>query len=118
MQLKTTSPSKASKPKKTKKPSVKYESIFTKDLNTCHITGSKKPEADIHIHHIFNGANKKYSEQYHFLVPLRADWHDMASYGIHFNKELDLKYRRACQEYWLKNYGTQEEFIKIFGRWW
>ena len=101
------------------KPKYKYESIFTNDLSKCVITGATKESgADIHVHHIFGAANKANSEKYHFLIPLRADWHDMADYGIHFNRELDLKTKRYCQEYWLKHYGTKEEFIKVFGKWW
>lgn len=115
---------KASAPKsKTKqaayKPKYKYWSIFTKNLDVCVITGARKDEyTDIHVHHIFGAANKANSEKYGFLIPLRADWHDMADYGIHFNRELELKWKRKCQEYWLENYGTKEEFIKEFSMWW
>lgn len=109
-----------SKPKsKAYKPKYPYKSIFTDDLKTCIITGSRKDDGfDIHVHHIFGAANKANSEKYHFLIPLRADWHDMANYGIHFNRELDLKYKRMCQDYWLEHYGTKEEFISVFGMWW
>lgn len=101
------------------KPKYKYESIFTDDLTKCFITGDTKASgAAIHVHHIFSGSNKTNSEKYHFLIPLRADWHDMASYGIHFNRELELKIKRMCQDYWLIHYGTKEEFIAIFGKWW
>lgn len=112
---------KPSKPKqKAYKPKYPYASIFTDDLKTCYITGSTKDTADIHIHHVFGGAsnNKANSEKYHFLIPLRADWHDMADYGIHFNRELDLKIKRYCQDYWLEHYGTKEEFIAVFSKWW
>ena len=27
-------------------------------------------------------------------------------------------WRRKCQDYWLKHYGTREEFINVFGKWW
>lgn len=101
------------------KPKYKYFSIFTDDLTMCYISGSTKDSgADIHIHHIFGAANKHASEKYGFIVPLRADWHDMADYGVHFDRELDLRFRRKCQEYWLEHYGTKEEFILIFGKWW
>lgn len=99
------------------KPKYPYKSIFTDDLKTCFITGFNKDTADIHIHHIFGGANKVNSEKYHFLIPLRADWHDTSDYGIHFNKELNLKIKRYCQDYWLDHYGTKEEFIAVFGKW-
>lgn len=101
--------------RKPQTPKNKQWSIFTSDLNTCHITGSTDR---IHVHHIFGAANKSNSEKYGFLVPLRKDWHNMADYGIHFNKELNYKYKRACQEYWLAHYGTKEEFIEVFGKWW
>ena len=109
--------------KKAYKPKVKlqnrshYFSIFTTDLSECYITHSKKPDADIHIHHIFGASNKANSEEYGYLVPLRADWHDMADYGVHFNKELDLKFKRACEGDWLNKGMTREEFIKTFGKW-
>ena len=101
------------------KPKYAYSSIFTNDLTICVITGALKSSgADIHIHHIFGASNKANSERYGFLIPLRADWHDMADYGIHFNKALDLKYKHLCQEYWLKHIGTKDDFIQVFGRWW
>ena len=111
-------PKKAIK-QKAYKPVCAYWSIFTTDLDRCYITGSTKSEADIHIHHVFGAANKHNSERRGFIVPLRADWHDMADYGVHGkNKELDLKLKRACQEYYLEHYGTKEEFIAEFGKWW
>lgn len=101
------------------RPQFKIFSIFTDDLDTCYITGdSKAAGADIHVHHIFGAARKAASEKYGFTVPLRADWHDLASYSIHQDRELDLQYKRACEEYWLANIGTKEEFINEFGKWW
>lgn len=101
------------------RPKFKYFSIFTDDLDTCYITGDTKARgADIHIHHIFGAARKAASEKYGFTVPLRADWHDLASYSVHQDRALDLEFKRACEEYWLNHYGTQEEFIQVFGKWW
>jgi hypothetical protein len=101
------------------RPKYKYFSIFTDDLGQCYITGdTKEAGADVHIHHIFNAANKSNSEKYIVIVPLRADWHDMASYGSHFDREFDVRMRRKCQDYWLEHYGTKEEFISVFGKWW
>lgn len=100
------------KPVKSKE---QYKSFLTNDLYHCYITGDGE---NVHIHHIFGASNKTNSEIYGFIVPLRADWHNMADYGIHFNRELELKFKRLCQEYWLQNYGTKEEFIKLFGKWW
>ena len=111
-----------SKPKvsnKAYKPSYEYFSVFTDDLNTCLITGdSKEAGAAIEIHHIFNAANKKASEKYGFIMPIRADWHTLASYSIHQDMRLNIYWKLKCQEYWLEHYGTQEEFVQIFGKWW
>ncbi len=111
-------PLKAKRQYKTKRKSENLKaktSILTNDMNKCFLTGSTN---NIHIHHVFGAANRKNSEKYGFLVPLRADWHNMADYGVHFNKDLDLILKRLCQDYWLQNYGTQKDFINVFGRWW
>ena len=96
-------------------PKNKLFSILAPDFHKCYICGDVN---NIHIHHIFGAANKANSEKYGFLVPLRADWHNMSDYGVHFNKELDLKLKRKCQDYWLEHIGTKEDFIATFGKWW
>ena len=111
------------KPKSTSpkayRPKYKYFSIFTEDLNTCYMSNDTKASgADIHVHHVFGAANKASSEKYGFIIPLRADWHDMTDYGIHFDRDFDLRIKRECQEYWLAHYGNKEEFINVFGKWW
>ena len=92
----------------------KLFSVLTNDLEHCYITGS----TNVAIHHIFGAANRKISEKYGFIVPLRPDWHNMSNYGVHFNRELDLKLKCACEKWWLENGRTKEEFISIFGKWW
>ena len=48
---------------------------------------------------------------------LRADWHNMSDYGVHFNKELDLKLKRIAQKRWQEYYHkTKEDFIKKYGK--
>lgn len=101
------------------KPKYKYFSVFTDDLDTCIITGQKKSEyVSVEIHHIFGAANKANSEYYGFIIPLVPEWHELASYSIHQDRNLELYWRRKCQDYWLKHYGTREEFINVFGKWW
>ena len=110
----TTKPKARSKPRRAI-PRSRYYSVFTSDLKQCYISHDTN---SVHIHHIFGASNKIHSEQYGFLIPLRADWHDMSDYGVHFNKVLDLKLKRMCEDYWLSHYGTKDEFIKTFGMWW
>lgn len=91
---------------------AKLYSVFTKDLYTCYLTKSNIT----HRHHIFGGANKARSEKYGFIIPLRPDLHNMSNQGVHFNKDLDLKFKRMAQEYYEEHFGTRKQFIKEFGR--
>ena len=80
----------------------------------CYITQST---SGLHKHHIFGSANRKKSEKYGLWVWLRADWHNMSDYGVHFNKELSYRIKREAQAAAMQKYGwTKEQFIAIFGR--
>lgn len=78
----------------------------------CYITGSTE---DLHKHHIYPGSRRNASEKWGCWVWLRADWHNMSDYGVHFNKELDLRLKRECQEEFERRY-DHDTFMKIFGR--
>lgn len=92
----------------------KLFSVLTDDLEHCFITGS----TEIAIHHVFGAANRKFSEHYGFVLPLRPDWHNTANYGVHFNRDLDLKFKGMAQTYFESHYGNRQAFIKIFGKSW
>lgn len=87
------------------------KSVFTDDLEHCYLCG--KPRE--HLHEIIYGKNRINSIKYNFVLPLCAN-HHTGKDGIHFNKELDLYYKRLCQIYFENNIGNRKEFIKIFGR--
>ena len=86
-------------------------SILQTEKN-CYITGATY---NLHEHHIFEGKNRKTSEKHGFKVWLRADWHNMADYGVHFSKELDLHLKRTCQEKFEEMH-TRAEFMALIGR--
>ena len=90
----------------------KLYSVLTDDLEHCYITGSNT----IAIHHVFGGPDRKVSERYGFLVPLRPDWHNLSSYGVHQNRELDLRFKRLAQGYYEDHIGSREQFRQEFGR--
>jgi hypothetical protein len=90
----------------------KLFSVLTDNLEICVITQSP----NVAIHHVFGASNRKKSEIRGFLVPLRPDYHNMSNKGVHFNRELDLKFKRQAQEYYEQHYGTREEFIREFGK--
>ena len=48
-------------------------------------------------------------------VWLRADWHNMADYGVHFNKELDTWLKLEAQAAFEAKYGHQK-FMDVFGK--
>lgn len=78
----------------------------------CFITHSTD---NLHKHHIYAGSRRKISEKYGFTVYLRADWHNMASYGVHNDKSLDLHLKRLCQSKFEETHSRQE-FMKLIGK--
>lgn len=99
------------KSKKLTKLEKNRTSVFTDDLEHCYLCG--KPRG--HLHEIIYGKNRINSIKYNFVIPLCAN-HHTGKDGIHFNKDLDLYYKRLCQIYFENNIGNRIEFIKIFGR--
>lgn len=86
------------------------------DTKECFITHDTN---NLHYHHIFGGnGNRKLSDKYGLTVWLRADWHNMANYGVHFNRDLDLKLKQLAQAKWEEKFGSREEFRKTFGKSW
>ena len=83
-------------------------SVFTDDLEHC-ITCKRKKE---HLHEIFFGINRQKSMQYNFVIPLCYKCHA----EMHRNYDWQDYWHVKGQEYWEKNIGTREEFIKVFGR--
>lgn len=92
----------------------KLKSVFTDNMDCCIYTGSYIVER----HHIFGGANRKLSEKYGFVVPLRPDYHPN---GVHFNPkngDIDTQLKQAAQRYYEENIGTREDFRREFGKSW
>lgn len=90
----------------------KLWSVFTEDMDHCYFTASPLVER----HHIFGAANRKRSEKYGFVIPLRPDIHPngaCAGQGAHL---VDIKLKRMAQEYYEEHYGTRETFIQEFGK--
>ena len=83
------------------------------DTRECYITGA----ADgLHKHHIYFGNPlRKISEANGFWVWLRWDWHNGADYGVHLNRDLDLRLKRACQEKYEETH-SREDFRRLIGR--
>lgn len=87
-------------------------SVFTNDIDHCIFTGY----APVERHHIYGGSNRKRSEEYGFVVPLRPDLHPNGVFAGKEAKSVDMKLKTMAQEYYESHYGSREEFIKEFGR--
>ena len=46
---------------------------------------------------------------------LRGDWHNLASYGVHFDRALDMQLKQTCQRKFERLYG-RDKFIEVFGK--
>ena len=87
-------------------------SVFTDDMDHCYFTGS----AQVERHHIWGGSNRKNSEKYGFMVPLRPDLHPNGVMAGNNAEEIDLKLKQMSQKYFEEHCGTRDEFRKIFGK--
>ena len=87
-------------------------SVFADDMDHCYFTGT----APVERHHIFGGVNRKNSEKYGFIVPLRPDLHPNGVYAGQSAKLIDLKLKTMAQEYFEREYGTRDDFRRIFGK--
>lgn len=90
----------------------KLFSVFTDDLNHCMFTASPIVER----HHIFGAANKKRSEKYGFIAPLRPDLHPNGASAGKQAKEVDTYLKQMAQRYYEEHYGTRDEFRREFGK--
>lgn len=90
----------------------KLFSVFTDDMEHCYFTGY----APVEHHHIFNKYNKKRSEKYGFIIPLRPDLHPNGVHAGADAKLIDTRLKIMAQEYYEAHYGTREQFIKEFNK--
>lgn len=87
-------------------------SIFTEDMDHCIYTG----QYGVERHHIFSHTPKerKLCEKYGFVAPLLPELHPN---GVRAGKNasfVDKDLRRRCRDYYVANYGTEEQFREEF----
>ena len=80
-----------------------------KECFVCHTT------TGLNDHHIFFGANRKWSEKYGLKVWLCGRDHNLSNEGVHFNRKLDLYIKRIGQKAFEEKY-SREKFMQIFGK--
>lgn len=87
-------------------------SAFTDDMEHCFFTQYSRVER----HHIFGGCNRKRSEKYGYVVPLRPDLHPNGVHAGKHAKEIDSYLKQMAQRDFEEKHGIREDFIKEFGK--
>ena len=90
----------------------RLHSVLTDDMDHCLFTGT----APVERHHVFGGSNKKNSEKYGFIAPVRPDLHPNGVFAGQSAKLVDLELKQRCQRYFEDHCGALKDFISIFGR--
>jgi hypothetical protein len=67
---------------------------------------------------VFVGPNRGKSEEDGFIIPLVPELHNMGPYGVHFNRRLDLEFKKRCQQRYENIKGSREEFPNRYGKSW
>ena len=81
-------------------------------MKQCDYCGSTY---NVQEHHIFYGnANRKISTKHGFVVNLCLD-HHTGEHGIHFNRDMQLEYKRKAQARFEET-STRQEFMRLVGR--
>lgn len=111
----------ASKYRDTIKDSERY-SILTDKFDVCYICGKR---GDTQLHEVFYGqSNRPKSKEDGCTAPLCYECHHGSNFGVHFNKELDLRLKKQTEKIWLDHYTNKDlpmskrikMFIKRYGK--
>lgn len=87
-------------------------SIFSENMDRCMYTGA----ADVERHHVFHhtSAERVRCEEYGFIAPLRPDLHPNGVKAGKHAAQVDKDLKRRCQAYYLRHYGSKEDFGREF----
>lgn len=79
----------------------------------CRLCGGLR---DLEEHHVFGGPNRKRSDADGLTIWLCRE-HHTGDRGVHFNRELDLHYKKEAERIWIKLKGkTIEDFRQRYGK--
>ena len=92
----------------------KLWSCFTDDMDHCYYTGS----APVERHHIFGGSNRRNSEKFGFVIPLRPDLHPNGVHAGNGAHQMDINLKQMAQRHFETYYGSRKDFIRVFGKSW
>lgn len=99
------------KPKPSKK-RHKHKASILQENKECFQTGRTD---NLHIHHIYMGANRKISDENGFWVWLTGAWHNQdPRIDVHHNIEFDRYLKRTCQAKFEETH-SRDEFMALIG---
>lgn len=96
-----------------KRQRAKVQKIKLQERRECWVCGTTQ---NLEEHHAFGGANRPISERYGLKAYFCHNCHNEnipGNPGIHFNKELRLRFKREAQKKFEEVYSRQE-FKDIF----
>lgn len=68
-------------------------------------------------HEVFHGPNRQKSIELGLYVFLSPDAHNMASYGVHFNRQFETYLQEVSQRRAMEYYGwTLDDWMRVIGR--
>lgn len=96
---------------------MKWKSIIQSEREYCFLCARNGINNDYGLqkHHIFDGANRKHSEETGLYVALCIPHHTDGKEAVHNNRENSLTLMRLAQEAYEEEH-TREEFMQIFGK--
>lgn len=78
----------------------------------CLVCGT---DCNLHLHHIYGGANRKVSDKMGFTVYLCGYHHNLSPHGVHSDYKLNLKIKQMCQKKFEETHSRQE-FVSLIGK--
>lgn len=95
------------------------KSIMQENWDECFLCGRNRlaDPCGLEEHHVFGGANRKFSERYGLKVHICGNrCHRNGAEAIHRNKMVNLSIKIAAQKVFEDVHGSREEFRNIFGK--
>lgn len=93
---------------------ARIRSALVENLYFCAECGSNNTA----VHHVFYGtANRRLAQEDGYIIGLCPRHHNMSDEGIHFNPQLDIKWKRYAQHHFERTH-SREEFIARYGKSW
>lgn len=90
---------------------MRADSLLSKS-KCCYICGSRQ---NIHLHHIYQNANRNNSDKIGAWVYLCANHHTLDRYSVHQCPKMAMELKIKAQEEYEKTH-SREDFMKIIKR--